>query len=165
MYPWQSWAVVNLIISTAFLDHHLFLYPVIAITSFLHLQPCQKTTDRGHHVSSGMGWLYLPETALTTELLCLRCLCEVESQHANVYLLSGLDPLLHAFNQTAVLCLFAISAAFMVTTHTGGQRGEPTSVSVEEDEWDSHAPEKWKRHIIYGAMSFCWGALSMRSWG
>lgn len=48
--------------------------------------------------------------------------------------------------------LFAISVAFMVTTHTGGQRGEPTSASVEEDEWDSHTSEKWKRHIKFDAL-------------
>lgn len=94
----------------------------------------------------------MPETALTTELLCLLCLGEVESQHANVYLESGLDPLPPFFNQTAVLCLFAISVAFMVTTHTGGQGGEPTGVSVEQDEWDSHTSEKWKRHKVCGKL-------------
>ena len=89
----------------------------------------------------------MPETAATTERLCLPLLCEEESQHANVYLQSGLDPLPPSPNQTAVLCLFAIAQAFMVNTHThthtqGGQRGEPTGVSGEEDEWISHTSEK-----------------------
>lgn len=107
----------------------------------------------------------LLETALTTELLCLRSLCEVESQHTNVYLQSGLDPLPPSFNQTHVLCLFAISMAFGVTTHTGGQRGEPTSVPVEEDEWGSHTSEKWKRLINSGALCPYWKGFSVRSWG
>lgn len=98
---------------------------------------------------------YLPDTALTTECLCLLRLREVESQHANVYLQSGWDPLPPSFNQTAVLCLFAISVAFMVTTHTGGQGGEAPSVPVEKDEWDSHTPEKEKRHMKFGAMHPC----------
>lgn len=37
-------------------------------------------------------------------------------------------------------------------THTGGQRGEATSVSVEKDEWESHTSEKEKRHIKFGAV-------------
>lgn len=35
----------------------------------------------------------------------------------------------------------------MVTTHTGSQRGEATSVSVEQDEWDSHTSEKTEKFI------------------
>lgn len=72
---------------------------------------------------------------LTTELLCLLCVCEVKSQHTNVYLQSGLDPL-PSFYRTAALYLFAISEAFMVTTLTARQKGEPTRAAMSEDEWD-----------------------------
>lgn len=39
------------------LHHHVFLHSFITIMSLLHLQHCQKTTDGGHRVTSGMSWL------------------------------------------------------------------------------------------------------------
>lgn len=107
----------------------------------------RKNNRQGSSCNLWNELAYLPEATRTTERLCLLSLCEAESQHANVYPKSS--PL--SFNPTAVLCLFAVSGAFMVTTHTAGQRGEPTSVSGGKDEWDSHNSGKRKRLINFSA--------------
>lgn len=70
MYPqlsraitWVDELIWRVIISTTFLHLHLFLYPVITIMSFLHLQHGQKNNRQG---SSRYLWnelAYLPENS------------------------------------------------------------------------------------------------------
>lgn len=136
-------------ILTAFLHLPLFFFSTCYHHYVFFTPPAlPKKHHRGHRVTTGMRWLICP-TQHWQQCLCLLHLCEAESQHANVYLRSGGDPVPPSFYQTAVLCLFAISEAFMVTTHTGGQRGEAASLPLEKDELDLHTTEKETRRQVW----------------
>lgn len=128
---------------------------VSQLSSKFHLyifSSAKKTTDRGHRL-----------TALTTELLCLRCLCEVKSQYGNVYLWSGLDPLPSSFNQAAVLCLFAISVVLSYHTHRRLERGAHQCLSERRRMGLTHLWEMEKTHKFGATCPFAEG-LSLRSW-
>lgn len=99
--------------------------------------------------------VHLPATPLTTELLCLRCLCEVKSQYGNVYLWSGLDPLPPSFNQAAVLCLFAISVAFSYHTHRQSERGAHQCLSERRGMRLTRLWEVEKTHKVWCNVSIC----------
>lgn len=67
-----------------------------------------------------------------------------------VWILSLLPPT----GQLFYVCLLLPRPSWL--THTqGGQRGESTGVSGEEDEWVSHTSEKWERHIKFSTRHPC----------
>lgn len=122
---WLTWTynlIFRVIILTTFLHHNLCLYPVITIMSSLRLQCCQKNNRQRSSCN-----LWNESAYLTTELLCLLRLCvrprvNTPTFTSSLVWILSLLPL----TRQLFLCLFAMSVAFMVTTHTGGQRGEPS---------------------------------------
>lgn len=110
----------------------------------------------GHGVTCGMSWLICPTRRCQQSVsVCSVCAAQRVNTPTFTSSLAVIIPLLSS-QRTDVLCLFDVTEVFMVTTHTGGQRGEATSVSVEQDEWDSHTSEKTEK-----TCKVCCGASSL----
>lgn len=111
----------------------------------------------GHGVTCGMSWLICPTRRCQQSVsVCSVCAEQRVNTPTFTSSLAVIISLLSS-QRTDVLCLFDITEVFMVTTHTGGQRGEATSVSVEQDEWDSHTSEKTEK-----TCKVCCSASSLR---
>lgn len=119
------------------------------IMSLWQLQSWQKKKKKkhymGHGVTSGMSWLICP-TRRCQQSVSVCSVCAEQRVNTPTFT-SSLAVIISLLSspRTHVLCLFDVTEVFMVTTHTGGQRGEATSVSVEQDEWDSHTSEKTEK--------------------
>ena len=123
----------------------------IAIVLFFTSSASPRKHNRGRRVTSGVSWpvcLKQPrQQSASVCRFCVRKRVNTPTFTSSLVWILSLPPLTR---QLFYVCLLLPRPSWLTHTHThtqGGQRGEPTGVSGEEDEWVSHTSEKWERHI------------------